>query len=56
MTERPQDQLDAVASASECTGILPAIPPEGDTGENRSLLGIHRSPRRKRIDEKLQKE
>ena len=48
--------INAVASASECTGILPAIPPEGDTGENRSLLGIHRSPRRKRIDEKLQKE
>lgn len=40
--KRPEDCLDAVASARECTGMLPAIPWDGETGPTRRLLRIHR--------------
>lgn len=45
MTEHPQDCLDAVASATECTGALPAVPWDADTENARRLLRIHRQPR-----------
>ena len=45
MTDQPRDVLDAVASSTECTGALPAVPWDADTEENRRLLRIHRQPR-----------
>lgn len=45
MSEKNQDSLESVASATECTGALPAIPWDGDTENSRRLLRIHRQPR-----------
>lgn len=42
MSEKRKDELDAVASATECTGAVPAIPWDGDTEEARKLMKVHR--------------
>ena len=38
MADHAPDRLDAVVSATECTGAVPAIPWEGDTEASRRLL------------------
>ncbi|MBQ7519646.1 MAG: hypothetical protein IJU12_04940 [Clostridia bacterium] len=48
MSEKKKDELDAIASATECTGAVPAIPWDGDTEEERKLLKVHRQEKRKR--------
>ena len=42
MSEKQKEELDAVASATECTGAVSAIPWEGDTEEQRKLVKVHR--------------
>ncbi len=39
-----KDELDAIASASEWTGMLPAIPWDGDTGSVRRMMHVHAQP------------
>ena len=39
-----KDEIKAVASASEWTGMLPAVPPDGDTGAVRKLMRVHAQP------------
>ena len=60
MKEPHKDDLDAVASAAECTGAVPAMPWDADTEESRKLLKIHRQLRPftagLRIDEWWRKE
>ena len=42
MSEKQKDELNAVASATECTGILPAQIQSEDEGENVAhLQAIH---------------
>ena len=42
MSEKQKDELNAVASATECTGAVPAIPWDGDTEEQRKLHQVHK--------------
>lgn len=42
MSEKRRDELDAVVSATECTGAVPAIPWDGDTEEARKLMKVPR--------------
>ena len=44
MVKQPRDEMDAVASAQEYTGMLPAMLWDGDTGVVRRLLRVHRQP------------
>jgi len=46
MCEQNRDFPDAVASSTECTGAVPAIPWDGDTQAQRRLLRVHGQPRR----------
>ena len=39
--KQPQDEIKAVASATECTGAVSAIPWDGDTEEQRRLVHVH---------------
>lgn len=46
---RLEDREDAeyVASATECTGLVPALHGEGDEEEARSLYAVQRAKRRR---------
>lgn len=44
-----EDEIKAVASATECTGAVPAIPWDGDTEDQRKLLHVHRQPKGKKM-------
>ena len=44
MRTDPQDEIKAVASATEYTGMLPAIPWDGDTSPQRRMMHVHREP------------
>lgn len=45
MSEHFKDDVFTVASNTECTGILPAMPWDADTEEARKLYHVHRQPR-----------
>lgn len=38
--KQPHDEIKAVASATECTGAVPAIPWDGDTAPQRRLVRV----------------
>lgn len=44
---RIEDREDAeiVASATECTGLVPALHGDGDEEDVRALYGVHRAKR-----------
>lgn len=44
MQQKPQDEIKAVASATEWTGALPAVPWDGDTAPLRRLMRVHAQP------------
>ena len=46
MEKQQKDEIKAVASATECTGMLPAVPPDGNTASVRKMLRVHAQPRR----------
>ncbi len=48
MSEKRKDGLDAVASATECTGAVAAIPWDGDTEEQRKLMKVHQQGNKKK--------
>lgn len=48
MSEKRKDGLDAVASATECTGAVAAIPWDGDTEEQRKLMKVPQQGNKKK--------
>ena len=40
------DETDSVASCCECTGMMPAAPPEDDDATVCRMLHVHPEPRR----------
>ena len=48
MSEKKKDELNATASATECTGAVAAIPWDGDTEEQRKLHQVHRQGKNKK--------
>lgn len=38
------DESQQVSSAYDCTGLIPAIPYDGDTNETRELYSVHKTP------------
>ena len=47
------DETDAVASACECTGMLPAKPEEGEDTAVCHMLNVHPQPKRTKKEKKL---
>lgn len=47
------DETDSVASACECTGMLPAKPEEGENTAVCHMLNVHPQPKRAKKEKKL---
>ena len=42
---RDIEETERVASATECTGLVPALTQDGDEADERALYGVHRARR-----------
>ena len=40
-----REEAEIVASATECTGLVPALHGDGDEASQRALYGVHRAKR-----------
>lgn len=43
----PIDEVENVASANECTGMLPCMPPDEDTQPVRRMMHVHPQPKKR---------
>ena len=46
---RDIEETERVASATECTGLVPALTQDDDEADERALYGVHRARRPDRM-------